>query len=444
MIEKMPSRREFLVGVGGLASTAILSAPASTTDSPALTWERTYTPTDQGFSLVRDLVPMGDGIALVGLAGDWQAYRGWIGKVNSAGRSRWHRILGSESSAFLAGTSTVDDPKGVMTAGWANETPGVPASTHADPYVSRARSNGKVSWARTYQPAASNGRSNALASVDKGYVIAGSKTVEGHGRPWAAYIDTHGTQTWTWQDTRAGTVNDAIGVSSGVVVGGSTWAPGSDVSDSSDNQETAWIAKFTTDGDIAWQWRVDHKEGDRIEALASRPNGGVVAIGRRSFTTYDDGVGWLVALDTNGRQLWERTYPQDAGDWHQDITPVDNGYVLVGTREAGPDTDARGAWLLRVTTEGRVVWDYQAETGTRGFAGLALADGGFLVGGDRYVDDRDQAQAWLAKVGGDPASAAANEDALAPPALPGWWRSFLAGGVLGALGMGAAAYWRRS
>ena len=172
----------------------------------------------------------------------------------------------------------------------------------------------------------------------------------------------------------------------------------------------------------------------------------VVAVGRRGFSADDRGVGWLVALDSDGQKRWEQTYPQDGWNWHHGIASVDTGYVLVGTRAAEPDTDAdaRGAWLLRVDAEGQVVWEHQAEPGTGGFAVQPLGDGGLLVGGAASTDGHAGEVAWLAKVGGDPTSGTTAEDVLSLPTLPDWTTPLVAGTVIGALGARAVASWRQS
>jgi hypothetical protein len=440
----MPSRRAFLAGIGGLAGSITFTRRATASTAPALTWDRTYAPADAETAIVRDVVPMANGFALVGLAGSSNRYRGWFGRVDAAGRLRWNRQHGTERTAFLAAAPAPDDAAGVLAAGVTNLTPDSLATEHGDPYVVRAGLRDTVVWARTYQPAAPDGRASVIAPVADGYVVAGGETSGGHDRPWAAHVDAHGTRQWAWRGEQAGGVNAAVSVPGGAVLGGSTRPAGTDVSAPSGSREAAWIAKLTAEGTVDWQWRADREQGDRIEGLVRRPGGGVVAVGRRGFSTDDRGVGWLVALDESGRRQWEQTYPQEGWNWHHDIATTKEGYVLVGTREVGPDTDARGAWLLHVDTAGEVRWEYQAERGTRGFAVHALRDGGFLVGGESATDARDRNTAWLAKLGGDPAPEPRSEPGPSLPSVPDWTVPLFAGGVLGALGSSAAAYWRRS
>ena len=450
----MPSRRDFLLGVGGVAGSVPLAntttASAAATTAPTRTWTRTYAPatavTNEGRALVRDIVPMTNGVALVGLAGGSDHYHGWIGRVDAAGRSRWHHLDETGQSTLLAGTPSRDDADGIVAAGGTNLTASHLAPRHADPYALRVGADGDVSWTHTYQPSAADGRATAIANVTDGYVVAGNETVGNDERLWAAHLDSHGTRSWTWHSERAGSVNAITSVPGGVIIAGSTGPLGADSPAPRGRQEAGWIGKLTKSGSLTWQWHVDHNAGDRIEDLAPAPNGGVVAVGRRGFSVDDRGVGWLVALDSDGQKRWEQTYPQDGWNWHHGIASVDTGYVLVGTRAEEPDTDAdaRGAWLLRVDAEGQVVWEHQAEPGTGGFAVQPLGDGGLLVGGAASTDGHAGEVAWLAKVGGDPTSGTTAEDVLSLPTLPDWTTPLVAGTVIGALGARAVASWRQS
>jgi hypothetical protein len=443
-VGEMSSRRAFLAGVGGLAGPLALSRRATAAAAPTLTWERTYAPADSETALVRDVVPTADGFVLVGLAGSHDRYRGWIGGVDAAGRSRWHRRKGTGRSALLAATPAAGDADGVLAAGVTNLSTDRPAVEHGDPYVVRAGPHDGVAWARTYQPAAPDGRASAVARVADGYVVAGGEGDGGHDRPWAAHVDARGTRRWTWRGDRAGDVNAAAGVPGGAVLGGSTRPPGADVPAPRGSQEAAWVAELTAGGAVAWRWRVDRERGDRVEGLARSPDGGVVAVGRRGFSADDRGVGWLVALDGTGRRRWERTYPRTGWNWHRDVASTGEGYVLAGTREEGPDADARGAWLLFVDAAGEVVREYRAERGTRGVAVHALPDGGVLVGGESSSAARSRTEGWLAKLGGDPAPEPRGGGGPTLPSVPDWTAPLLAGGTLGALAASVASRWRRS
>jgi len=434
----MPSRREFLVGTAGLAGATLVAAPARAASAPERTWQRTYEPGDESTALVHDLVPLTSGVALVGAASRDDDYTGWIGKVDEAGRPLWHEFGGGTFSGFLAGASAAGDGRSVVAAGITNEVVSPSTPDYSDPHVARVSVNGELLWRRTYQPALPRGSASALVRVADGFVIAGSGAVEGVGRPWVARLDADGTQQWTWHHEAGGTVNAALGVDDGVLVAGST-QPVTDDETSGERQEDAWVARLAGDGRLDWEWRVGDEASARIEALAPRPDGGATAVGRRGFATEDRGVGWLVSLDSAGSRRWERTYPQSTWNWLDDVVSVGDGYLLVGTREEGVETNARGAWLLRVDAEGREEWEVQAATGTEGHTALALDDGGVLVAGERKSEDGALGAGWVAKYGGEPAQDETDDTSVSLPSLPGWVGPALAGGVVGALGASAAS-----
>lgn len=440
--EPMPSRRAFLASLGAFTVAAGHAPAIAAVSAPGVTWERSYAPDTASRTLVRDIVPLADDFGLVGLAGEDENARGWIARVDPAGRPSRQDCYGTGRTGFVAGAPPPAASDGLVAAGVAN-SPTTPASPdRSDPYVLQAGPGDAVRWARTYQPAAVDGQANAIVRVANGTVVAGSQAVDGQERPWAAQLDAEGTRTWTWTADQTGDVNAAVGAAGGAVIGGSTWPAGADVPAPRASLEGAWIARLTPDGDLDWRWHVDRANGDRIEGMAGRPDGGVVAVGRRGFATDDSGVGWLVALDGDGRRQWAQTYPQETYNWLQAVAPLEDGYALVGTREEGQETDARGAWVLRVGDDGQPGWDYQAKTGTRGFAVLPAADGGLLVGGATTSDGSDIERGWLAKLGGQDPSGPM--DGFSLPDVPGWTGPLVAGGVLGALGAGALTRWRRS
>lgn len=434
----MPSRREFLAGTAGLVGTATHSVPARADGPPEPTWERRLAPPDRR-AFARAVVPAADGFALVGFAGAADRFRGWVCGTDAGGRARWHRVLGPTPTGFLDAVPAAAGAGGVLAAGVTNVTTEPRDPERTDPYVARVDPGGQVGWRRTYQPAVPDGGSAGVVRLGDGYVVAGSGVEDGRPRPWAARLDGSGSRDWTWLGDRAGEVNDAVATGDGVVVGGGA-RPGEDgAAEPPGSRERAWLAKLTPEGTVAWRWGVDREQGDRVEAVAPRPDGGVVAVGRRGFAADDPGVGWLVAVDAGGALLWERTYPQDAWNWHHDVAPTRDGYVLAGERDEGPDADERGAWLLGVDADGRTDWEYRGDRGTSASAVRTLADGGLLVCGGAESGDSGPGRAWLAKLGGDPAPESGSGGDPGLPTVPGWAAPFLGGVALG----GAAAYWRR-
>lgn len=436
----MPSRRAVLAGLGSGVGMAVAPVAGQSTAVPAPTWTRRYAPGNPETALVRDVVPVDDGAVVVGLAGDLDRYRGWVARVDAGGRLQWHHRVGTVSTALLAAAPAVRDDETAAAAGATNVGDSPIDPSVPDPYLLRTDGDGSDTGA-TYQPAATSGRAAALTRLADGYLLAGSvnRPADPGRRSWATHTDASGTRQWAWHGTQPGTVYAATTTAEGVVLGGAGSAAGSGAERANGRSEDALVVALTPAGDRAWQWRTDRAGGDRIEALAPAPDGGVLAVGRRGFSADDRGVGWTVRLDATGEQQWTRTYPQSAWNWHHDVCAREAGYVLVGTRQAGTAVADRGAWVQWLDATGQVTREYQGPAGTRGFAGAPLEDGGLLVGGGSEADaDGVDQRAWLAKLGGDAAPAAGGGPGELP-SVPGWVAPVLAGGALGVAGTKLAA-----
>jgi len=386
-----------------------------------MTWERAYARGFPGGALIRDIVPTSRGYVLVGVkrAGT----RAWVHGVDEAGRSRWTKLLGTEHSAFLSGASATDR---LVVAGSTNTSHPAADPEYADPYVVSFKNGSILEWARTYQPDSPDGSASTAIAIDGEFVVAGRAMVDGVERPWATRLTPHGTATWEWtraDQDRGGAVHAGVAVDDGVVLGGAetpTYA-GDDR-----EGESAWAGKLTGDGESTWAWTMDREPGTRIEALAVDGSGGVVALGRDFTEDPDSDRSWLARIDASGTERWRQPYRRD--DWSRlaDVAVLDSGYVLAGTRRSD---GVRRGWLLGIDEYGRVEWEHRTRPDTGGLAVQPIGDGGILVAGSARRGADEEFNAWLAKVGGDPAPSptSTGEPADPLPEVPNWVLPGMAG-----------------
>ncbi|WP_248910906.1 hypothetical protein [Halocatena marina] len=441
------SRRRVLQALGAatLPATGALAQPIRDTDAPAITWSRTYAPSagrdSNSHVLTRTIVALDNGFMLAGVAGGIGS-RGWITSVDTAGRERWQQTLGVKTSYFVDGAPAPDG--GAVLAGVTNEPPTSTSEGYSDPWLVRMTTDGDVDWMRTYQAEKAGGTANAIVRLSDGYAVAGSVVDSSHEQPWVAAVSKRGTVKWHWHPAPTNRKGQATGIAA---IGNEIVVAGSDSPATADDYgrtEDAWIARFTRNGEVVWRRQFAGEHGDRFGALAPHTGDGVVGLGRRSFSRTDDGVGWLVALDATGETRWQRTYPQETYNWLRSIVPVGDGYILIGTREL-VDSTTRGAWGVRVGSNGRPLWKATYTDGayTRGFDALPTSDGGLLIGGDHSDDTRSMPRAWLAKIGGNVSESTGQQSGdISLPTAPQWTEPFLAGVGLGAILGGAAMHLR--
>ena len=115
--------------------------------------------------------------------------------------------------------------------------------------------------------------------------------------------------------------------------------------------------------------------------LCRAPEGGLAIIG----TTTSFGAGgtdaWLVRLDEDSNELWNRTYGTAGEDSAFAITPTDDGgFVFVGTCETDYSQEVH-LWYARVDSAGEEVWSYTFPEAVRcwGEAIAATPDGDFII-----------------------------------------------------------------
>jgi len=430
-----PSRRAFLTGVGAGGVAAMVPDRTRGASVPSLRWSRTYpSAEDDNGILVRDVVETPHGFVLVGVNSVGPSSVGWLAGVDDAGHLRWERRLGQPTSWFYAGRSWSENR--VFIAGVRNEHRRLSEDGYPDPWLVALDDDAErstIRWNRTYQPDAPGGAASAIAGTDEGLVLAGSVSRGGEktgSHPWVAAVDSNGTLQWKWRpddSDRDGVLGAVATLPDGFVAGGSTGG-GSGV-------ERAWLGRFGNDGTLRWSETFDDDPESRIEALARRPSGGVVAVGDRGFGADDDGVGFLAAVDGDGTRQWMREYSTGNWNWMREVCPAGDGYYLLGTREV-TDGDRRGAWVIRVDADGRTRWDhlYPSDEFVRGFALHPLAGDGVLVGGD-LSSGGVRGHGWLAQVGGTAPSGSGGSDGLdflpTLPSVPSWSIPLAAGIGLG-------------
>jgi hypothetical protein len=181
----------------------------------------------------------------------------------------------------------------------------------------------------------------------------------------------------TWERTLGGREEDkAYAViampDDGLIVAGNTMSFGTPRYD-------AWIARLDRSGETIWTRRMGGPEADHVYALAAAADGGVLTVGDTRSAGAGESDVWLARLDEAGEVLWQRLM----GDIHNDrartaLALADGGFVIGGF--AGMGGSNRDAWITRLDAEGRPIWQRRfGGPGNDGVFHLALADDGDIL-----------------------------------------------------------------
>jgi len=149
--------------------------------------------------------------------------------------------------------------------------------------------------------------------------------------------------------------------------------------DSSGNE--LWHKTYGGSGELDW--------GNVIEPASG---GGFIIVG----TTFSFGNGscdiYLIKVDSSGNQLWFKTFGGKEADYGRSVKPtLDGGYIIVGdTQSYGPnDYGTCNVYLIKTDSQGNELWHrtYGYKYDDIGFDVQQTDDGGFIITGFSSNDD---------------------------------------------------------
>lgn len=416
------SRRALLRGAVGVASTASLgSARADGQTPPQQAWSHRYSHDSE--SLFHDVIATRDGGYLfVGNIG-YDASRALAVKTDPWGVTEWSRTYDANRSYFETALEIND---GYLLAGNANIQAEPTAPDESDGLVVRIGEQGDVRWNERYSEAA-NTNIAAVAWTPPGFLLAGttgpSDPDSDRNSGWLLEVGQNGGRRWseTYRSSTAHIVTCLVARDDQYVFGGSTGL-------GTGSTEDAWIVAVDADGRELWN-RTSGQTigGERIEAALATPDGGYLLAGNANFRRDDDGEAWLGELRADGTLDWQRTYEDDSDwDWIQGLARFGDGYVLAGEREPR-QTESRGAWFLGLDSAGDVQWRETYIEEYESVGAVTVSDDGIVVAGST---GGVRGSAWATKVGGNQIPLDRNE--TSPSSLS-------ASAGLAALGVGVVA-----
>ncbi len=251
-----------------------------------------------------------------------------------------------------------------------------------------------IEWQASFGGTGRDGVFGFQETSDKGFVLgafsasppSGNKTSPSYGLNdyWVIRLDKHGRKEW--EQTYGGAGDERISkmvilTNGDMVLGGySTSGTGPIKTAPNRGGYDYWVVKTDQDGNKLWDKTYGGAGADYLEAIVSTPDGGFL-LGGQSFSSASgtktaplksSADYWLVRIDAEGNQLWDRSYSGIGGQNSLEvIQPVSNGdYMLAGWSGSGTGLDKAAAyygsldwWLLRVDSQGNKIWD-QAYGGT--------------------------------------------------------------------------------
>ncbi|UCD18554.1 MAG: hypothetical protein JSV44_06515 [Candidatus Zixiibacteriota bacterium] len=252
----------------------------------------------------------------------------------------------------------------------------------SDVYLVRLDRNGDSLWARTYGGALTDEAWAVAVTADSGFIIAGSTYSFGAGDKDVYVIRTDSDGDTLWTRAFGGVVEDyarsvVTVADGGFVVVGSTYSFGS-------GDKDMYAIKLNASGDSIWAETYGKVAYERAFGIAPTLDRGFVICGSTHSTGVTGGETYLVKIDADGNQQWEKTY---GGQWARKVTQsTDGGFILVGETLTPFNPEVQynlDIYLVKIDSDGELQWK-QAFGGDQhefGYDIVNASDGGFFVAG---------------------------------------------------------------
>lgn len=319
---------------------AFVAISVAVASSSTLTWVKTFG--SGGEERIYDLCEAQDGYILAGTTKDVNSedLDVWVLKVNEKGDLVWQKAFGSEMSD---NAKAIDCSDGVFVVG---ETSSV---GNGDMLLLKLDSNGNLVWQKAYGGPSWDGGQSLVPTPDGGYFVAGFSESFGAGYEdaWVVKYDKDGKIEW--QKTIGGKDMDVansadVTEDGGYVVAGLTAV----------NRSVAgWVVKLDKDGRVEWQKAYSGGQWVEFDSIKQTSDGGYVAVGYLAPSGLFSMDALIVKINSTGDIEWAKAYGGADEDRAHAVVETSDGYIVGGYVTLGGHLMG---WLMKLDKDGNEVW----------------------------------------------------------------------------------------
>lgn len=236
--------------------------------------------------------------------------------------------------------------------------------------------NNSSKWIRTYDYYDYDFGRSVQQTTDEGFIIVGtSHPYTDHSNVWLVKTDSQGNIMW---DKKFGGEENDNGwsvkqtIDGGYIIAGMTDSFGI-------GKDNFWLIKTDSMGNMVWNKTFSHSDPYGTNVIQTVDNGYIIT-GFTGKPDVSDAI--LIKTDESGNLEWTSTYGSSNGDGAYSVTQtLDGGYIVSGFTSI--DDINFDIWLFKTNSEGEQLWDKTYFTDNDGiaFSVKLTDDGGFIVTG---------------------------------------------------------------
>jgi hypothetical protein len=248
----------------------------------------------------------------------------WLMSVDGDGAVVWQKYFDEEFSGAATDIVQLEDGNFVVSGHIFIDAIG----TNSQMRVLKVDPLGNVVWDIELGGRQIDGATALAATADGGVILTGYYTNVGTfvSERWVVKVDAGGDVLWE-KNFGDGAGEDIVAMEDGdsIVVGRTTQKDDGRYSD-------WWVVRLDSKGEIVWQRLYGGLYEDQATRVVQGRKGSVVIMGTLGpqFDRIDSDDTWVLSLDGDGDQIWETTISGEGSKVVRDISPKDDGFVLVG------------------------------------------------------------------------------------------------------------------
>jgi predicted secreted protein len=255
---------------------------------------------------------------------------------------------------------------------------------------------GEESWNKTFGGVNLDRGGTVEETSDGGYIIGGRTKSYGAGNYDFWLIKTDNDGNALWDKTFGGSAGDANQAYKQTLDGGficSGWTT------SYGNGYQFYVVKTDSEGNADWANPYGGSGNEVGFYIQPTSDGGYLIIGMtESFGAGGQDL-WLLKIDENGDEVWDRTHGGVSDDvgLYVHITS-DDGLVILGYTESY-GAGGRDVWFIRTDENGDELWSktFGGSGNDEGSSVMGTSDGGFLITGHTTSYGAGDKDIWVIK-----------------------------------------------
>jgi hypothetical protein len=319
----------------------------------------------------------------------------WVWKMDEKGTPEWQKSFGGNGVDLLQSVQLTSDGGFILAGTSSSDKSGDKKENtkgKEDFWILKLDAKGNEIWQRTIGGSGQEKLLSIAQTRDGGYILGGTsssnkaepdekgvedkygKTADSRGSLdyWVVKLDNKGEIKW--QKTMGGKYVDELKSiqqthDKGYILGGYSNSPISgDKTQDNFGLNDYWIVKLDEDGKEQWQRTIGGDKDDNLFALSQTKDGGFIVGGNsnsgatntKSKTNENGTDFWVLKLDKTGTIEWQQIYNYGKKDILSSIVENPDGTFLIGgyaQSEAGKDKEGINDYIaLKIKATGEEIW----------------------------------------------------------------------------------------